>query len=230
MSGIQTLTTPNGSVALLSSRQMLAALGKFYTVTEPTLGTGVAYALKTATSATDNGFLCVSNNNALGGPNIIFDRLSITETATAPTGTLRMTFEAIQETGIVALTGFVATRTPVQVNNAYSSSTRATVQAFSAGAATVPAAVGTRSNVAEIHVDTGVCVAHDTYSLVFGADGYGAPKTGLTAARATDPAHIAVAAPAIIVAPQNTVWLNMYWVTAALNTPSFTYLFSYFEV
>jgi hypothetical protein len=227
---IQTLTTPNGAVALLSSRQMLAGQGKTFVVTEPTLGTGVAYALKTSTSATDNGFLCVSNNNAVGGPSIYFNRLSITETATAPTGTLRMTFEAISETGIVALTGSVASRTPVQINAAYGQGTGAVVQFFSAGAATVPAAVGTRRNLAEIHLDTGVCVAHDTYVVDFGAEGPAITTAGLTAARATAPAAIGTVAPAIVVAPQSTVWLNMYWITAAANTPSFTYMFSYHEL
>ena len=47
--------------------------------------------------------------------------------------------------------------------------------AFSAGAATVPAAVGTRRNLAEIHIDTGVCVQHDTYVVDFGVD---APSIG----------------------------------------------------
>lgn len=216
----------NGTFNSLSARQFLAGQGNYFTVCEPTIGTGVAYALQTSSSATANGFLAVSN---AGTKTIYFDRLTITETATAPTGTLRMTFEAYNETGIVTLTGNVATRTPVNLNPTFPNTTGATVQMFSAGAATVPAAAGTRRTLAEFHVDTGVCVAQDTYTLDFGADGATIGKTGLTAARATDPAAIAVAADPIVVGPNSTTWLNMYWVTAATNIPSFTYKFSYIE-
>lgn len=217
----------NGQIGLPSSRQMIAAAGGFYTVTEPTLGTGVAYALQTSSSATANGFLMVSNN---GSKTIYFDKLIITETATAATGTLRMTFEAINETGIVAMTGNVATRTPVNINPAYPNTTGATVQMFSAGAATVPAAVGTRRTMAEINIATGVLVAQDTYVIDFGADGPSVGKAGQTAARATDPATIQVTAPPLVVSPNTTTWLNMYWVTAAANIPSFLYNFSYAEL
>lgn len=220
----------NGQIGFPSNRQLLAGAGAYFTVTEPTLGTGVAYALQTATSATANGLFAISNGNASGGKSIYLDRLSLTETATAPTGTLRMTLEVINETGIVTLTGNVATRTPIQVNTGLPQTTGATVQAFSAGAATVPAAVGTRRNQAEIHIDTGVCVVHDTYAVDFGADGPQGWKNGGAAARATDQACIVASGPPIVIAPQTTSWINMYWVTAAANTPSFTYLLSYFEL
>ena len=228
---ITSLSTTNGAVALLTSEQMLVALGKGFVVTEPTLGTGVAYALQTATSATANGFLMISNNNTTAsGTNIYLDRLTITETAAAPTGTLRMTFEAINEQGIVAMTGNVATRTPVNLNTAFTNATGATVQFFSGGAATVPAAVKTRNTLAEIHIDTGVAVQHDTYVIDFGVDSSTIGTAGLTAARAAAPATISTVAPALMVAPQTTTWLNMYWVTAATNVPSFTYQLTYFEV
>lgn len=224
------LTTPNGSVALLSNRQVLAGIGAYFTVTEPTLGTGVAYALQTGTSATANGFLCVSNSNPTGGKNIYFDRLSIIETATAPTGTLRMVFEAVSETGIVAMTTAVATRTPNNVNSGAANTTGATVQFFSAGAATVPAAVGTRRSLFETQVTTGVGILGDNYIIDFGADGPATAKNGGAAVRATDLATIAVSAPPVVVAPGNSAWLNMYWVTQAANTPSFLYTFGFIEV
>lgn len=227
---ITALTTPNGSIPLLSTRQVLAALGKTFSVTEPTFGTGVAYALQTGTSATANGFLCVSNSNPVGGANIVFDRLAITETAAAATGTLRMTFEAISESGIVAMTGNVATRTPVNLNTGTANSTGATVQFFSAGAATVPAAAGTRRSLFEVNITTGVLVAQDTIIVDFGADGNAPIKNGGAAARATDPATQPASAPALVVAPGTSAWLNMYWVTAAANAPSFLYTFTYHEL
>lgn len=227
---ITALTTPNGSISLLSSRQVLAGIGKYFTVTEPTFGTGVAHALLTATSATANGFLCVSNSNPTGGANIYFDRLAITETAPAPTGTLKMVFEAISETGIVAFTGNAATRTANNVNSGAANTTGATVQMFSTGAGTVPAVVGTRRSLFESNIDTGLGILHDTYVLNFGADGVDPSRPGATAVRATDNAIISVNTPPICVAPGNSAWLNMYWITAAANTPSWLYSFSFIEV
>lgn len=225
------IVSVNGQLGLLPQRDILAANGALFTVTEPTLGTGVAYALVTSTSATANGFLCVRNTNPVGGKNIYFDRLAITETATAPTGTLKMVFECIAETGLVTFTGSVATRTPVQGNlgQGYTQATGAQVQVFSGGAATVPAAAGTRVTIGSAVVNTGVAVIHDTYIVGFGQDTLASGKVGLTAARATDSATIVANAPAVCVAPQCSAWLNMYWVTAAANTPSFTYTFSYVE-
>lgn len=228
----QTSLIVNGTLGILPQRALLAANGAYFTVSEPTTGTGVAYALQTATSATANGFLLVRNTNSVGGKNIYFDQLRITETATAPTGTLKMVFEIIAETGLVALTTAVATRTPVQGNlgAGYTQTTGAVVQVFSAGAATVPAAVGTRVTIGSAVVDTGVCVAQDTYGLNFGWDAPLGGTAGLTAARATAPATILADAPPVCVAPQTSAWLNMYWVTAAVNTPSFTYTFGYYEL
>lgn len=223
----------NGQLGLLPTRDMLAASGSYFNVSEPTTGTGVAYALKTATSATDNGLLLVRNTNPVdGGKSIYFDRLLLTETATAPTGTLKMVIECIGETGLVTLTGNVATRTPVQPNQGagFTQTTGAVVQVFSAGAATVPAAAGTRQTIGSAVINTGVCVIHDTYGVAFGGDVLAGNSAGLTAARATHSATIVTSGPAIVVAPQCSVWLNMYWVTAAANVPSFTYNFSYFEV
>ena len=56
---------------------------------------------------------------------------------------------------------------------------------------------------------------------------FGLGRTGLTAARATDPARHAAQMNAIVVAPQTTSWINMWGQGTA--TPSFEYNFVYFE-
>lgn len=222
----------NGQVGLLSSKDMLAAGGALFNVTNPTIGTGIVHANKTAWSATANGFLAVQNNNPVGGKNIYFDRLEITETATAPTGTLVMRWEAYNETGIVALTGAVATATPVQINtgNGYSQSTGAVVQLFAAGAPAVPAAVGTRRLQGQAFIPTGVCVANDVYVLDFSSDSVSGGTAGLTAARATAPARLVTSFAPICVAPQTTTWLNQWWVTAGANVPSYEVNFTFIEL
>lgn len=212
----------NGNIGLLSSRQMLANNASYFNVTNPTSGTAIVWANLTSFSATANGLFVVQNTDAVGGRNIYFDSLWLKQTATAPTGTLSMNFEVFNETGIVTGTGNVATRTPVGLNTG-SGATQVfggVVQSFAAGAITIPAAAGTRRLQDIGSIATGVTVAHDTFRIDFGADGPGAARTGLTAARATDPAEMCTTMKPIVVAPQTTSWINCWWVTAAANVPS----------
>lgn len=219
----------NGLLSVLSSRQAVAAAGKYFTVTNPTLGTPVVGATITATSATANGLFMISNGYASNGPTIYLDRMYLRLRATAPTGTLSMQFECFNETGIVTGTGAVTTRTPIQVNTGLAQTTGATVQAFAAGCITIPAAVGTRRLQDTASIATGVAVDGDTYVLQFGCDGAASSKTGLTAARATDTARIVGEMGPIAIAPQTTSWINMWWLTQAANVPSWEYGLSYFE-
>lgn len=227
---VTALTTPNGSIALLSTRQVLASLGKAYTVTNPTIGTPVVGATITAWSATANGMFVIANNNVSGGANIILDSLTLRLRSTAPTGTLTQQWECYNETGIVAGTTAVVTRTPVNVNTGASQSTGAVVQAFAAGAITIPAAVGTRRLQDTATLTTGLGIDGDTYILQFGADGGATAKNGGAATRATDTASIVGNMGPIVIAPQTTSWLNMWWLTQATNVPSWEYNLRFFEV
>lgn len=219
----------NGQLNTLSNRQVMAGLGKYFLVTNPTIGTPVVGATITAWSATANGMFLLQNGNAAGGASIYLDRLLLRLRATAPTGTLTQQWEAYNETGIVTGTTAVTTRTPIQVNTALPQSTGAVVQAFAAGAITIPSAVGTRRQVGSATITTGVAVDGDTYELQFGSDAILGHKNGGAAARATDPAHIIGSMDPIIIAPQTTTWLNMWWLTQAANIPSWEYALSYFE-
>lgn len=224
--------SPAFPVSKLSSRERLIKAGKMYVVTNPTPGTAIAHALVTSFSATANGLFVIANNNpANSGVNIYLDQLMLCQTATAPTGTLVKHFEVYNETGIVAGTTAVATRTPVNLNPAFANSgTNAVVQSFAAGAITIPSSVGTRRLMSVWTMPTGVTVAHDTFHLTFGDDGPPVSKTGLTAARATDPATLISSAPAVVITPQTTSWINMWWVTAAANTPSYEFALTYAEL
>lgn len=223
----------NGNVGFPSSRQLLAGAAKYFTFTNPTIGTPVVGALKTAWSATANGMFVISNNNpASSGINLYLDYYQLRLRSTAPTGTLVANFEVYNETGIVAGTTAVSTATPVQVNtgSGTSQTTGAVVQVFAAGAITIPAAVGTRRLQATGSLVTGVCVDGDVYTINFGQDGPSPQSAGLTAARATAPAQLTASLPPIIVAPQTTSWLNMWWLTAAANTPSWEFGGGYSEL
>lgn len=219
----------NGNVNLLSARNALAQQGKYFTVTNPTIGTPVVGATIVAWSATANGMFVIQNGAPSGGANIYLDRLYLRLRSTAPTGTLTMQWEAYNETGIVTGTTAVTTRTPTQVNTGVAQTSVATVQAFAAGAITIPAAVGTRRLQDTATIATGLGIDGDTYVLQFGQDGSFSPKTGITAVRATDTAQIVGNMGPIVVAPNTTTWLNMWWLTQAANVPSWEYGLSYFE-
>lgn len=223
-------TVLNGVVGFPSSRQMLAAAGKAFTITNPTIGTPVVGATITAWSATANGMFVISNGASAGGPNIILDSLFLRLRATAPTGTLTQQWECYNETGIVAGTTAVTTRTPTQINTGLAQTSVATAQAFAAGAITIPAAVGTRRLQDMCTITTGVAVDGDTYVIQFGQDGIAGSKNGGAAARATDTAQIVGSMGPIIIAPQTTSWLNMWWLTQAANIPSWEYALRWFEL
>lgn len=226
---VQMAVVINGQVGFPSSRQMLASAGKYFTVTNPTIGTAVVGATITAWSATANGMFVIANGAASGGASIYLDSLSLRLRATAPTGTLTMQWECYNESGIVAGTGNVTSRTPIQGNTGLPQTSVATVQAFAAGAITIPAAVGTRRLQDTTTLTTGVAVDGDTYVLQFGQDGISGNKNGGAAARATDPAQIVGGMGPIVIAPQTTSWLNMWWLTQAANIPSWEYNLRFFE-
>lgn len=219
----------NGQIGLPSSRQQIAQAGKYFTVSNPTIGTPVVGATITAWSATANGLFVIANTAPSGGPDVVLDFLRLRLRSTAPTGTLSMNFEAYNETGIVAGTTAVVSQTPVQVNTGKAQTSIATVQSFAAGCITIPAAVGTRRLQGTASIATGVAVDNDVYILQFGADGVAPSKNGGAAARATDPAVIVGSMGPVVIAPQTTSWINMWWLTQAANVPSWEYCLGFFE-
>lgn len=228
---IQTLTTPNGSVALLSQRQMLAGQGKVFVATNPTPGTAIAYANKTAYSATANGLFSLYNGNATGGPNIYLDRLKLIQTAAAPANGLYSRFEIFTETGNVAITGAALAVTPVNVlNGPGAGSSLATVTFFSAGAGTVAAAAGTRRQVYVGSFASGVNVRYDSWTFAFGSDDIAGGTAPITAARATAPADLIIGCPPIVVAPGSSVFMNLWGTAPDTNVPSYEFDLTYLEV
>lgn len=220
----------NGQIGLVSSRQMLVNAGQYFVVTNPTPGTAVAFANNTSYSATANGLWCISNANPSGGPTIQIDRLKLIQTATAPANNLVTRAEVFTETGIVALSGNAIARTPVNLNFNYTNATGATVTTWSAGSATVPAAVGTRRLIAVASFATGATIRYDSWTFEFGADGPSFGKVGLTAARATDPADMVCWMSPVTIAPQTSAWMNLWGVAPDTNVPSYEFCLTYSEV
>ena len=223
------LAVVNGQIGLLSQQDMQAFGAKLFVVNCQTPGTAIAYAALTTFSATANGLFVISNNNANGGANIYVKRLDLFQTASVATGTT-WSLEAYNETGIVLGTTAVITRTPIQINtgSGTSQTTGAVVQAFNAGAITIPAAVGTRRLQGQGWIAIGVNVVKDVYTMEFGSDAPAASKTGLTAVRATDTARCVGQMPSLIIAPQTTSWINLWG--CGSSAPSFEYNLTYVEI
>ncbi len=220
----------NGQIGLQTSRATLTAAGKYFAVTNPTPGTPITYSLKTGYSATANGLFSISNSGN-STTNIQLDRLKLIQVHAAPTGTLIMRGEVYTETGIMAISGAAAALTPVNLNPGYSNATTgATVTFFASGAGTVPTAVGTRRLVGVMSLATGVAVQYDSYTFDFGADGASPGTVGLTAARATDPADLVSWGPPVTITPGNSAYMNLWWLTAAAQTPDFELELTWSEV
>lgn len=210
----------------LSQQDQIAHDGNLWVVNCATPGTAIAYAALTAYSATANGLFVIYNGNAVGGASVYLKRLELFQTATVATGTT-WSFEVYNETGEVAGTTAVTTLTPIQVNSAKAQTTDVVVQAFNAGAITIPAAVGTRRLVGQGWIPVGVNVVKDVYALDFGSDGPLAPDRGLTAARATDTGRLVGQMPSVVIPPQSTSWINLWG--CGSSAPSFEFNLTYVE-
>ena len=223
----------NGTISLAESRGALAAAGKYYVATSPTPGTAIAYAAQTTYSATDNGLFSISNGNpSNSGINLYLDYLDLIQTAAAPANCTNMRFEVNIQQTVAAITSAALARTPVNVNSLYASTSQATVTSFSAGAGTVPATVASRRQVAVVNLPTSDAIRYSTYSLVFGtvADlGMRSNGAGLTAAAATAPMRVATACGPVVITPQNTCFINLWWPVADA-APSFEFTLAYAEL
>ncbi len=222
----------NGQIGLLSSRQMLAAAGKYFVVTNPTPGTGIVAATVTGFSATANGLFLIRNTNTVGGASLYLDYLKLMLSGTAPTATTVMNFDMWSETGLVVGTGNVATRTPVQINQGAGNTqtTGAIVQSFAAGQITIPAAAGTRALVGRTQLPTSLGITGDVYTVLFGSDTPALSTTAGTAIRSAQPANLVAQAPPLVIPPQTSAWINNYWLTQATNGGTFEFELGYSEL
>lgn len=218
----------NGQIGLLPRRQQLALSGKYWVVNNVP-GTAITGVVSTAFSATGNGFFVVQNRNTTqSGIQIFLDRLSFYQNnATVPVGT-NLHFEVYNETGLVTGTTAVQTLTSINVNRPQGGATGAFVQGFSAGAITIPAAVGTRKLVALGKLPVGVNVVKDSMVVDFGGDGPAYSKPGMIGARDTDNARTCTQAAAVCIPPQTTSWINCWG--AGTNAPDYEFELSYVEL
>jgi hypothetical protein len=206
----------------------LAGLGSYYVATNPTPGTGVLAGTVTAFSATADGLFTISNTNPIiGGRTIQLDALSLHMSGTAPTATTCQKVAVYMESGIVAPSGGNVAVTPRAVNPA-SITSGAVINGFSSAMCTIPAAVGSRTLVANTSLPTSLGITGDSYIYAFGADPAIA-NTALTAVRATSPARLVTTLAPVTIPPQYTAIIDWWWIGQATNGPTFDYEIGYFE-
>jgi len=214
-----------GSIGLLPPRLQAAAAGGYYTVTNPTPGTGVVCGTVTAFSATADGLFTISNS---GSRTIYLDALTLMMSGTAPTATTVQKIAVFLENGIVAPTGGNSVVTAKPVNPTAGGGSGATVNVFVSAMCTIPAAVGARTLVSNGSMPTSLGVTGDSYVYNFGGDP--AQSGGqLTAARATAPARLVASCNPVSIPPGFTAIIDWWWIGQATNGPTFEYEFGWFE-
>jgi len=219
----------NGQLSLLSPRQAAAALGGYYVATNPTPGTGVLFGTVTGFSATADGMFTVANTNAANGRTIYLDALSLHMSGTAPTATTVAKLAVFLENKIVAPTAGNVAITPQPLNPAVSPTSGATINGFSSAAMTIPAAVGTRTLVANTSLPTSLGITGDSYVFAFGGDP-AVPVPGLTAVRATAAGRIVTQCAPVTVPPGYTAIIDFWWLTQATNGPTLEFELGYYEL
>lgn len=225
---------PYGDLSVMAlaaaSEHPLADEGSWFVATNPTPGTGVAYALQTSFSDTANGLFVIQNNQPAGGANLWLKYIKLILTGTAPASTTSMDFTIRTDTsamtptaGSVQIAGGAGAQTIFETNHPDATAPQVNIWAFSAGAMTVPATSASGRRVGRIHIPTNVAVSGDEYEVQFGAPDRNSGSAGLTAARATAPARMVAHAAPVVLQPQSWAVVTMWWNGAATNTPNFEY-------
>ena len=218
---------------LAMNKWALADEGSYFVATNPTPGTGVAYALVTAFSDTANGLFVLQNNNPAGGSgggvNIALDYVKLMLTA-APTATQSLeltvrtdTVAMVPTANNVQIGGGAGAQTLVSTNHNDNTAPNVNLWAFNAGAMTVPASSASARRVGRIRIPTGLGIVGDEYEVQFGAVDRNSQVPGMTAVRASSPARFVAHAAPIILQPQMWAVITAWWLTAATSAPSFEY-------
>jgi hypothetical protein len=215
------------SLSLVPTKHTLADEGQYFVATNPTIGTGVAHANVTAFSAT-SGLFVIKNNDASGGKRIYLDYMKLIVTAIATT-TAMEDFAFVTDTGNRTPTGGNVAITPVNTNADSSNGTIAVVNAFSAAALTVPAAVSAKT-VGRAHIPFATAtpgIAGDEYVVQFGAVDM-MPSASAPATTRTGPCRMVTNAPPIVLGPQQYLVIHR-WSAGETGSSSFEYELAWWE-
>ena len=228
----QRATSYNETVvqSMVATKHTLSEEGSYFTIINPTPGTGVAHALTTAFSSTAALF-SLFNSAPIGGPNVYLDYLRLIETGTAPATSLQQDFVIQLDQALNrAPTANNVALTAVNLNLGSGNKGFASWQAFNAGSLTVPAqATASTKNASRIHIATGQVILGDCNVIQFGSVDTVPGQGGATAVRATDLARRVTHAPPVMCAPQTWLTIFRWGIGEATNVPTYEYEIGYWE-
>jgi len=214
--------------SLVPTKHLLADEGSYFYATNPTIDTQVTYAIVASFSDTTATF-AIKNNDQQGGgtyKRIYMDFVRIAFTGTAPV----VPASAIGAKMVIRVDS--KDRTPTAGNVALTvfnsnmddqTASIANVQAFSAGALTVPAAgtgVRTAGRAWMRHV---IPVTQDELICMFGGIEAGGGVVGATAGR------VVSAAPPVIIGPQQWGLFHIYFPSNATTAGAFEFDLGWWE-
>jgi hypothetical protein len=209
------------SLSLFPTKHLLADEGSQFYATNPTIGTAVTYAITASFSATTPAF-AIKNNDVPGGNYkrvyLDFVRIAFTGTgATVPASAIGAQLAVVLDNINRAPTAGNVAITPQNTNMDDTSGTIATVQAFSSGNLTVPAAGPSARTVARAWLRHVIPVTQDELLCFFGGIEGGGGVIGSTAGR------VVSACPAVVIGPQQWALIYIWFPSNATTAGVFEY-------
>lgn len=199
-------------IPLLNKNHQLAADGSYFVTTNPTPGTGIAYAVTAAASETAGYFLAIINGSSAGDPSaktIFLDYLRLIPTVAPASGTSgrfawRSDVAAKYTSGGSALT-------PVNPNSGNGNTSVASVKA---GALTTAAASGVARLISHGVLRGAIPVVNDEYVFDFGgAEAAG----GSIITSGTNVQRMGIPVPPIVIGPGMMVGLQLWFPSNAVT-------------
>lgn len=215
---------------VVPTKHNLADEGSYFVASNPTPGTGVAHALVTAFSAT-SALFAIKNGWTPTDPKakrLYLDRLTLMLTA-APTAGVSLEFLIVLDPADRTPSANTTTIRGVNVNGDDSTASPADIEAFNAGALTVPAAGKLARQAARIKMPVGLNIIGDVYEVQFGGVDQGMAAPPLTAIKAAQPAKVVAHAAPVIVGPGQWCVIHRWALTEATTPPSYEWELGYFE-
>lgn len=202
---------------LLNGRQGLADEGSYFIATNPTPGTAFAYNVQASFSDTVP-FLYLFNGAAAGGKNVELDYIKLIVTTAAASGVTA--YYAARLDASRAITSDNTTKV-VPVNYAGTATVLSPLKLQNGSASTIAASSSTSTIVARGSFG-GITIVGDELVMCFGGDPANA-YPGLTAAQATAPGRkVSVSGP-VIVAPQQSLTIHLWFASNAITGLSYEF-------
>ena len=211
--------------SLVSTRQVLVEEGTYFSITNPTPGTAIAYGSSgtQATFVDTVPFLQILNTGNPGDPNapIVYpDYIKLAQLGTAPASTTSVRAALKLDNGFrVATAGTPATNVPLSTNmNLATAQPASRVVTFSGAVATIPAASAAARLVANWQVKGGPTLNLDEYITAFGIN-----DAALGGGYLTTVASYEARVPPVAIGPGQCLTMYLWFISGITNPFSYEF-------